>query len=65
MCGITPSTDVSEDGNIHCLKPGQVAARAAVTMATEAAKLNLEEVTEDDYDPFASDVEAEQKQSQL
>ena len=35
------NTDVSEDGNIYNLKPGQVAASATETNACETAQLNL------------------------
>ena len=32
-CGISNNTDGSEDNMIHCLKPGEVAHRAAETVA--------------------------------
>ena len=63
VCGITASSDSSEDGDIYYLKPGQVATSAAEINSTETAKLNLgggeREGDDGDNDPFASDVEAD------
>ena len=50
-CGISNSTDGSEDDFIHCLKPGEVAHGAAVTVSQETTKLNNPTIEEDD-DPF-------------
>ena len=40
VCGISSNTDGSEDGSIHCLKPGQVAHSASDAIATETIRLN-------------------------
>ena len=61
VCGITASSDGF--GDIHCLKPWQVAASAAKAIATEMAKLNLGE-DDDINDPFASGVEADLKEDE-
>ena len=39
-CGISNSTDGSEDGSIHCMKLGQIAHSASNAIATETACLN-------------------------
>ncbi len=52
VCGISSNTDGSQDGQIHSLKPGQVAHSAADTIEKETARLNLATDVEAD-DPFA------------
>ena len=50
-------------GGSQCRRqPVQEAASAAETIATETAKLNLGEVSDYDYDPFASDIVADQEE---
>ena len=51
-CGISVETDGSEDGQIHCIKPGQVAADAAATIQSETARLSTPTEDESDSDPF-------------
>ena len=41
-CGISSSTDGSDDSSIHCLKPGGVAHSALETIARETASLHSE-----------------------
>ena len=56
-------TDGSEDAQIHCIKPGQMAASATAEVTAETAKLVAEtnERTMDvDDDPFLSDVEEDE-----
>ena len=51
-CGISVEVDGTHDGEIHCLKPGGVAADTRETINTETANL-LAGVSEDDgEDPF-------------
>ena len=62
-CGISVETDVSEDAQIHCIKPGQMAASATAEVITETAKLvaGTDEHTMDvDDDPFSSDLEEDE-----
>ena len=46
------------------MKLGQVAANATETIATETAKLNLGEDTNNNDDPFASDAEADPEEDE-
>ena len=51
-CGISSSTDGSEDSSIHCLKPGGVAHGALETITEGTASLN-NSYEWDEEDPFA------------
>ena len=54
------NTDGSEDGEIHCIKEGQIAAEAFSIIAEKTASLFELIGTWDDCDPFAeSDLEDE------
>ena len=55
-CGIGVPVDGSEDGSIHCLKPGGVAAEAASVIARLTAEMLA---ADDDSDPFADLDEAD------
>ena len=58
-CGITSSTDGSEDDSIHCLKPGGVAHSALDSIRQGTASLNS--ISELEEDPFADcDLETEE-----
>ena len=46
------NTDGSEDGGIHCIKKGQIAAEASPIIAEKTVSL-FEEHLKDDCDPFA------------
>ena len=62
-CGISVETDGSEGAQIHCIKPGQMAASAAADITTETAKLvaeTNEHTMDDDSDPFPSDFEEDE-----
>lgn len=54
VCGISVSTDGSQDGEIHCVKEGEIAAEALPIIAEKTASL-FEVPSEEDYDgdPFA------------
>ena len=52
VCGISVNTDGSEDGEIHCIKEGQIAAEAFPIIGEKTASL-FEDSSEDDCDPFA------------
>ena len=57
VCGISVNTDGSEDGEIHCIKEGEIGAEASPIIAEKTASL-FEDWLEDDCDPFAeSDLE--------
>ena len=60
VCGISVETDGSEDSLVDCIKPGSIAADAAVAISAETATL-LRDVNKDDVDtdPFPSDEEFE------
>ena len=59
VCGISVNTDGSEDGEIHCIKEGQIAAEAFPIITDKMASL-FEDSSDDDCDPFAeSDLEDE------
>ena len=51
-CGISSSTDGSDDSSIHCLKPGGVAHSALETTTEGTASLN-NSYEWDEEDPFA------------
>ena len=51
-CGISVNEDGSEDGEIHSIKEGQIAAEASPVIAERTASL-LGATKEDDSDPFA------------
>ena len=58
-CGISVETDGSEDAQIHCIKPGQMAASAAAEVSAKTAKLvaGTDEHTMDvDVDPHLSNM---------
>ena len=58
-CGMTSSTDGSEDDSIHCLKPGGVAHSALDSIRQGSASLNS--ISELEVDPFADcDLETEE-----
>jgi len=59
VIGISVNTGGSEDGKIHCIKEGQIAAEAFPIITEKTASL-FEDSLEDDCDPFAeSDLEDE------
>ena len=59
VIGISVNTGGSEDGKIHCIKEGQIAAEAFPIITEKTASL-FEDSSEDDCDPFAeSDLEDE------
>ena len=59
VIGISMNTDSSEDGEIHCIKEGQIAAEAFPIIAEKTASF-FEDSSEDNCDPFAeSDLEDE------
>ena len=64
-CGISVSTDGTEDDEIHCLKEGGVAADARETVKRETATLTLLPLAAlpeaDDLDPFA-DIEEDEEE---
>ena len=62
VCGISVATDGSEDGLIHCLKPGEVAAEAASDMARLTSALQNSE--ESDDDPF-SGLDSDEDQEEI
>ena len=64
VCGISSNTDGSQDGQIHSLKPGQVAHSAADTIEKETARLNLATSVEAD-DPFADLDEEEDEECMI
>ena len=53
---VASATDGSEDSLVHCIKPGSMAADAAVAISVETATL-FRDVKKDDVDtdPFPSD----------
>ena len=60
VCGISVDTDGSEDGEIHCIKEGEIAAEASPVIAEKTASLFVAS-EEDDCDPFAeSDLEEDE-----
>ena len=60
VCGISVETDGTEDGLVHCIKPGGVAADAAAEILAETGTLIAGSNKDlDDSDPFASDEELE------
>jgi len=52
-CGISVEIDGTHNGEIHCLKPGGVAADARGAINTETANLLAGVSEDDDEDPFA------------
>ena len=52
-CGISVEIDGTHDGEIHCLKPGGVAADARRAINMETANLLASVSGDDDEDPFA------------
>ena len=60
VCGISVETDGTEDGLVHCIKPGGVAADATAEISAETAALIAGSNKDlDDSDTFASDEELE------
>ena len=53
--------DGTEDGEIHCIKEGQIAAEASSTIAEKTANIFEDSPEEDDCDPFdESDLEEDE-----
>ena len=50
-------TDGSEDGEIHCFKPGQPCAAGKDHLKSATENLSKSAVCTDDKDPFASDTD--------
>ena len=60
VCGISVDTDGSEDGEIHCIKEGEIAAEASPVIAEKTASLFVASEG-DDCDPFVeSDLEEDE-----
>ena len=68
-CGISVSVDGNEDGEIHCLKDGGVAAQARADIERETATLLAPHNVIDDDDPFRdldfSSDEEQQEQNEI
>ena len=60
-CGISVHTDGTEDGEIHCLKEGEVAADARKTIERDTAALATATDSLEESDPFA-DVEEDEEE---
>ena len=60
-CGISVHTDGTEDGEIHCLKEGGVAADARKTIERDTAALATVTDSLEESDPFA-DVEEDEEE---
>ena len=60
-CGISVHTDGTEDGEIHCLKEGGVAADARKTIERDTAALVTATDSLEESDPFA-DVEEDEEE---
>ena len=55
VCGISVNPDGSEDGEIHCIKDGEIAAEAApIIQEKTASLLAATDQDDDDSDPFSS-----------
>ena len=53
VCGISVVVDGSEDGDIHCLKSGEVAADAAEEIHQLTTEMLASQPDDEDEDPFA------------
>ena len=53
VCGISVTVDGSEDGKIHCLKSGEVAADAAEEIRQLTAEMLASQPDDEDDYPFA------------
>ena len=56
VCGISVNPDGSEEGEIHSIKDGEIAAEATTIIREKTASL-LEATDDDDSNPFGSDIE--------